>query len=99
MTVRELLRRIDSREITEWEAYERAHGPLGNMYSNEALASIHEQLQIANALKGAEFGDENPIPDPEKYPRPGAMFDPPVAKEDKPDPDEVGLDDFMSLFK
>lgn len=96
MTVRELLARIDSQEITEWEAYEKANGPLGNMYSNEALAAIHEQLQMANSLKGAEFGEDNPVPDPEKYPRPGAMFEP--RKEDKPDPDEMPLEDFMGLF-
>jgi hypothetical protein len=68
------------------------------MYSNEALASIHELLQMANTLKGAEFGDDNPVPNPEKYPRPGAMFEPPESKEDQPDADEVDLEGFMSLF-
>ena len=29
MTVGELLRRADSRELTEWAAYEREYGPLG----------------------------------------------------------------------
>lgn len=29
MTVRELLERIDSRELSEWAAYERVSGPLG----------------------------------------------------------------------
>lgn len=29
MTVGELLSRIDSRELLEWSAYERVHGPIG----------------------------------------------------------------------
>jgi hypothetical protein len=69
------------------------------MYSNEALAQIHELLQMANTLKGAEYGDDNPVPNPAKYPRPGAMFDPSQVEEEKPDSDEVPLEDFMGFFK
>lgn len=38
MTVRELLARIDSRELSEWMAYERISGPLGGRRTDIAAA-------------------------------------------------------------
>lgn len=46
MTVRQLLYALDSREIAEWQAFERAYGPLGRSYGDEKLAEIHETLQL-----------------------------------------------------
>lgn len=45
MTVDEMLERITSPELTEWEAYERAYGPLGSVYSENKLAELHELMQ------------------------------------------------------
>lgn len=50
----ELLDRIDSHEISEWMAFERAFGPLGDEWSNEALAAIYDQLQILCAVMGSD---------------------------------------------
>lgn len=75
MTVRELLDRIDSRELAEWDAFERAYGPLGNSYEHEALASIQEELQKIQYIIGmGHFGEENPVPKPDPYPRPRDVF-------------------------
>lgn len=46
----ELLRKIPSYELTQWKAYERAFGPLGNFYAADVWAGIHEQLQRIAAL-------------------------------------------------
>lgn len=39
MTVREMLARCDSRELAEWQAYERVCGPLGGE-RDDVLAAI-----------------------------------------------------------
>ncbi|MFE0101151.1 hypothetical protein [Streptomyces sp. NPDC059009] len=75
MTVRELLERIDSRELAEWQAYEQLTGPLDDAYLAEALASLHEQMQTQNRMIGAaHFTDKkhkkNPAPEPKHFPRP-----------------------------
>jgi hypothetical protein len=57
MTVDEMLNRISSYELTQWDAYERATGPLGGRYSDETLAAIQEQLQLTCYLLGAQ-GEE-----------------------------------------
>jgi len=74
-----MLDRISSLELAEWRAYERHAGPLGNGYGDETLAALHEQLQRANHLLGAaHFTDKkhrkNPVPKPEKYPRPSEVL-------------------------
>ncbi|MGW6790063.1 hypothetical protein [Streptomyces chartreusis] len=80
MPVSEVLDRHTSREIAEWQAYERYAGPIDRGYDREVLAAIHEQLQMMNRLIGAaHFTDpkknkENPVPEPERYPRPHEMF-------------------------
>lgn len=35
---------VDSHEIAEWMAYERAFGPIGTDYNDRALAAIHAQI-------------------------------------------------------
>lgn len=73
MTVRELLDRTDSYELTEWKAYEQAFGPLGSAYSEEILAQIHELIQTELYMAGAQV-KKNPIPIPKKCPRPMEAF-------------------------
>lgn len=45
MTVRQLLGSIDSRELTEWQIYEREHGPFGgerlDILASKVLAMIY----------------------------------------------------------
>jgi hypothetical protein len=80
MTPRQVRARYTSLEIAEWLAYERFAGPVDRSYDREALAAIHEQLQIMNRLLGAaHFTDEkknkqNPVPEPERYPRPHELY-------------------------
>lgn len=74
MTVGELLERTTARELSEWEAYERAVGPLGSLYHDDVLAAIQEQLQVLNRLTGAQFED-NPAPVPKSYPRPSEVLE------------------------
>jgi hypothetical protein len=40
MPVGELLSRMSAYELTEWEAYERATGPLGRAYEADVLATL-----------------------------------------------------------
>jgi hypothetical protein len=49
-TVGELLTRIDSRELTEWEAYERVAGPVGPERLDHLMAML--QATIANVNRG-----------------------------------------------
>jgi hypothetical protein len=49
-TVGELLARIDSRELTEWEAYERLAGPVGDERLDHLFAML--QATIANVNRG-----------------------------------------------
>lgn len=79
MPVGEVLARHTSRQLAEWEAYERFAGPIDRSYDREALAGIHEQLQYMNRLLGAaHFTDKknpnNPVPEPEHYPRPHELY-------------------------
>jgi hypothetical protein len=83
---------MDSLELTEWEAYERYAGPLGDSYEREALAAVHEQIQRTNRVLGAaHFTDrkhkKNPVPEPKDYPRPHEIF--PKTREDPEDEDQM----------
>ena len=74
-TVSELLERVDSRELTEWMAFEKAFGPLGNDYEKEALATIQDSLNALMFLTGQiSYGQKNPVPEPTKFPRPHQAF-------------------------
>jgi hypothetical protein len=63
---------ITSTEYRDWRAFEIANGPLDGRYSDEALASIHEQLQVVAFLVGAQLAGKrkNPVPKPKHFPRP-----------------------------
>jgi hypothetical protein len=49
-SVNEMLGSLSSNELTEWLAYEKVAGPLGNAYLAEILAAIQEQLQHLSIL-------------------------------------------------
>lgn len=56
-------------------AYEIANGPIGGRYSEEALASIQEQLQhVCRVLIAQGVEDDDEIPKLKPYPRPGAVY-------------------------
>lgn len=67
MTVRELLARTSSRELTEWQVYEKVTGPLGL-----ARADLHAAI-IASTVANAHAGKavtkvQDFIPDWDKRP-------------------------------
>lgn len=73
MPVRELLSRIDARELTEWVAYEETFGPIGSRYSDEILAELKDVLQhfsYHQVGSNVPKGKKNPIPEPEPTVRP-----------------------------
>lgn len=49
MTVGQLLAGIDSRELAEWAAYERMHGPLGQQRDDQLTALVAST--VANAFR------------------------------------------------
>lgn len=51
MTVRELLSRIDSREISEWIAYENETGPLGSERLDHLVARLAATMVRVNVPK------------------------------------------------
>lgn len=55
-----MLRHVDSLELSEWMAYERAHGPLDDKWTAAALIAIYEQLQLANRIEAAKMTDDIP---------------------------------------
>lgn len=98
MPVRELLERTDSLELAEWRAFERALGPVGRQYSDGALAHIHEQLQAIAYLLGAQAGDENPVSQPQHYPRPDEVFLPQDEVVVDEQAEEVGDADALNAY-
>lgn len=79
-----MLRHVDSDEIGEWIAYERAFGPLDSKWQDGALIAIYEQLQLANRISAARVMDVDDIPDP-------VSLHPPTEFYRKPE--DVGLPD------
>lgn len=49
MTVRQLLASIDSRELTEWQVYERETGPLGAERLDHLVARLAATIVRVNA--------------------------------------------------
>lgn len=82
---------MTAREYKEWEAYERAVGPLDSQYDREMLAELHELLQVNNILTGASLtkkGRKNPAGKFQKVRRPHQLFDPHFDDEEAEEPDE-----------
>lgn len=61
MTVRELLSRIDSRELSEWMMYEKETGPFGDVrldYLMARLAATVVRSQVPKASDQAKIKDD-----------------------------------------
>lgn len=94
MTVDEMLTRIGARELTDWEAYEQAFGPLGNIYAEDKLAGIHELLQAV--LIGLGATDGNTV---ERQPRPNEIFQAAQLRlERESEQEELSPQDQMARF-
>lgn len=73
-SVEELLVTVSSHELAEWMAYERVTGPIGPDWRDNAMAAIHDQLSLLCNLTGAaHWGDDNPVKDIAKIPRPSEV--------------------------
>jgi hypothetical protein len=59
MTVRELLARIDSRELTEWAAFERLYGPLGPVRHDYLTAMVAGEMPDWKAPGEVLDGDDS----------------------------------------
>jgi hypothetical protein len=53
MTVREMLARMDSVELTEWMAYEKISGPLGGLRGDVQTALLAQTMANVNRGKSA----------------------------------------------
>lgn len=87
---------MSAREYKEWEAYERATGPIDSMYDREILAQIHEVIQVNNQLTGASItkkGKKNPAGKFRKVRRPDEIFLPEGWEEEEPDEDDDEFED------
>lgn len=82
---------ITALEYKEWEAYERATGPLDSSFEREMLCELHELIQLNNILTGASLtkrGKKNPAGKFRKVIRPEQLYSPPVDEDDEDDEDE-----------
>lgn len=82
-------------QYKEWEAYERATGPLDATYEREMIAQLIEVLQINNILTGASLtkkGKKNPAGKFRRVQRPHELYLPPDPEEDEEE--EEDDDDF-----
>lgn len=69
-SVRELLVRVDSRELAEWQAFERVHGPIDGSWNAQLMVEMLYQLQLANAyFIQANSKDADDIA-PDRFPLP-----------------------------
>lgn len=88
MTVAELLERTSSAELGEWQAFERAYGPLGREYGDHMLASLVDavkQLEYATICLQVEDPDdvETPLPVARPYDVQGYEDEPPDEDDDE----------------
>lgn len=97
MTVNDLLNKMSSYELTEWMAFERVNGPLGQQYSDDMSANIHEQLQAIQFILGRmSAGEESPVPAPHRVLRPHEVLT--RKNEEVEDPDLLDVDSFASIM-
>ncbi|MET0419012.1 MAG: hypothetical protein ABW022_23615 [Actinoplanes sp.] len=85
MTVGELLARVSSRELTEWEAYERVAGPVGDERFDHLFSML--QATIANVNRGKN----------QKAHEPSAFL--PKWGVAKPDPGPMSGHDMLEAVK
>ncbi len=62
MTVAEMLRRIDSAELSEWMAYERVAGPLGGARGDQQAAVVASTVANAMRSKGRAYKVDDFVP-------------------------------------
>lgn len=89
-----MLRHIDSDELAEWMAYERAFGPLDGKWTQGALISIYKQLQLANTISLVTAGaDEDDVPETPELLPPTEFYKHPELQgiEFEEDDDELDL--------
>lgn len=75
MTVGALLRSIDSRELTEWQIYERMYGPLGPVRDDHLASLIAATVANAFRDKGKAADPKDYLPRWEAPPRPEEVVD------------------------
>ncbi|WP_432112871.1 hypothetical protein [Streptomyces sp. S1] len=90
---------MTAREYKEWEAYERAVGPLDSSFERELLCELHELIQLNNLLTGASVtkkGKRNPAGKFKQVLRPHEIFFPPddYEEEEEEDDEDADLFDF-----
>lgn len=96
---------MTAREYREWQAYERATGPIDARYEREMIVSLNELLQVNNLLTGAQVtkkGRRNPAGKFRKMPLPGQYFDPnwdAEPDEDDFDEDDIDYGDFDEEYE
>jgi hypothetical protein len=82
---------MSAREYKEWEAYERATGPLDSMYEREMLSQLHELIQFNNLLTGASVtkkGGKNPAGKFRRVTRAYELWDPESFEEEDEEEDD-----------
>jgi hypothetical protein len=93
---------MSAREYKEWEAYERAVGPLDQQYEREMMAQLHELIQLNNLLTGAQVtkkGKKNPAGKFRKVIRPEELYPALLGEvdldedDDDEEPDDEEFDD------
>jgi hypothetical protein len=88
-----MLRHVDSDELSEWMAYERAFGPLGNEWTASALIAIYAQLQNAVGILAVSGGaDADDIEEVPLHPPTEFYKDPELRGIPEPDDDENEYD-------
>lgn len=91
---------MSAREYKEWEAYERAYGPIDGGFERQMLRELHELLQLNNTLTGASLtkkGRKNPAGKFRRAPQPQLLTDPyfdPEDEAEEPVEDEEDFDEF-----
>lgn len=69
-----MLQVIDSHELAEWMAYEKATGPIDSRWRDVALMAICEQLRTANNLTMVKAIGEDADVDERRLPKPEEFF-------------------------
>lgn len=74
-TVRELLVRIDSRELAEWQAFERAFGPIDDAWRDRMLIELTYQVQLSNEYFLLANSKNYNGKTPDRYPLPAQLIE------------------------
>lgn len=88
MTVKELLHRIESKELSEWAAFEALTGPIGGQRSDFNAATIAATIAEANRNEKAK-----------RTPFTEADFMPDWGKEEEEETSEEKVKRQMNVFK